>query len=179
MNEQLIKNVSDDCELFLRRQSAVEIDQPEVHPLIVMEAFGQNPNILCPKGFLHFEKTKGDILNLNNGDQFSTHVFGPWNSSLKVVKSSIYDFKLEVLGTSLIPDTVSFRLLFEKGKWKFIAESVIKKEQGFFLRVISKLPMVRFGQDKMLKQMCQSFAKICCPKKIHILNPQGRTSKLT
>ena len=182
-NNKKIQTISEwEGPIYHRKYEIRLNNSAKVDPLIVMEKFQKNFNLLCPPAVVYFEKTKGHKINLNLGDELLAHLAGPWNSPTRVVEVSETGFKLVTLQGSMEAGHICFYLKKKKGHYYFIVESLAKSKDLLIDAFYDKIPLLQKGQQFMWIYVCEKFAHECCPKqkaKVHVLTEKKRNLSST
>lgn len=146
------------------RHYEIEFYDPKISPHEIMEAFKKNPNLLNPPIFNHFEKIKGLKTKMKVGDEFISHLIGPWNSPTRVMTQSIKGFKFETLDGSMEAGTIEFNLSKKGLGWVFYIESQAKSRDSLINFLYDKTPFLKLGQKMMWIYVCKQFAQKCQAK---------------
>jgi hypothetical protein len=114
----------------------VDVDQPQVDLLTLMQQIKSDPNAFTPIELARFEKTKGDPDRFEIGDEYYIHITGPWDGPVRVLNQIPTAFTFITLTGHLEAGEIHFRLLphpainqafrFEIESWARSADKIVE-----------------------------------------------------
>jgi hypothetical protein len=109
---------------FLRRRYRVDIAQPRMDAVGLLEAVGEDLNAVVPGGLARFHKVHGADGRLTVGDEIAVRMPGPWDGPVRVIETTPTSFRLATLEGHLEAGQIEWRaedlpdgLRFEIESW--------------------------------------------------------------
>jgi hypothetical protein len=143
------------------RTYSIEIINPIISPLRVMEQLQKDINTFCPSIMVRFEKMKGSKSELKVGDEFFARLTGPWNSPTRVDKVKEHGFHMKTLEGSMEAGEIQMYLTPKGKHWVFTIESLAKSRDKLIDLLYDKIPVIKLGQAAMWVYVCEQFNQRC------------------
>ncbi len=118
-------------------------------------------NHFSPHLLARFEKTKGQLNQLAQSDEFQIHIVGPWNGPVRVKAVNEWSINLETLEGHLEAGEIRFELKKQnEGEYIFEIESLARSRDPIVHFLYDKVPIAKLAQTEMWTAFCQNFAKV-------------------